>query len=399
MEKLKSKKYWFQMLKKIDIVLVWLSAARRMEDLFFGQLKFGEMDTKITRLKIIAVFVFFCLAIKGELLSGQDYKNLAPVVKNGNWIQPAQGKRAQPVWGHVNGIRVGIAPMPGPRGLLRIYAPYLGHKEGKMINFIAFEPIRAGKTERGFSELEMSKLDNVRGKRFWSANDSVCSGALPEIYPASGVVRKINSEETLTVFIFSELFDNGARVYARLRFYEYRPFEVELTTNVCEDSKELDSFILTATMGNFARLRTLYLADSTKTSLELWPGYRDVHFTLHDSTSVDEMIKDKSGGVYFIAAPDEENPQIANYSPDTREHWKYYGETATQYWYCPRPDSQLMGLVNGRYTYWASKSPIPEGISFENFELKTPLKNGEKLIFGISPLQPSEFIQSIKADE
>jgi hypothetical protein len=334
-----------------------------------------------------------------NLLLGQEYKKLASVVKNGNWIQPSQGKPAQPVWGHVNGIRVGIAPMPGPRGLLRIYAPYLGHKEEKMINFIAFEPIPAGKTGRGFSELEMSKLDNVRGKRFWSTNDSVCSDALPEIYPASGVVQKINSVETLTVFIFSELFDNGARVYTRLRFYEDCPFEVELTTNVCEDSKELDSFILTATMGNFARLRTLYLADTTKTSYDLWPDYKDIHFTRHDVTPVNKMIKDKKGGVYFIAAPNEKNPQSANYAPDTNEHWKYYGKTATQYWYSSNPDEQLTGLVNGRYTYWASKSPIPGGISFENFEMNTPFKEGERFVFGINPMKPSDFIKTIVKSE
>lgn len=357
------------------------------------------MDRKLLIHQIITLIAFFCLLTLVNSLSGQEYKKLTPFVKNGNWIQPVQGEPAQPVWGHVEGVRVGIAPMPGPRGLLRIYTPYLGHKEEKMINFIAFEPIPAGSEHRGFSELEMSKLDSVRGKRFWSSNDSICVEALTEIYPASGVIQNINGTETLTVYIFSEVFDNGAHIFTRLRFYEDRPFEVELTTNSCEDSKELDSFILTATMGNFARLRTLYLDDTTKTSYDLWPDYKDIHFTRHDVIPVNKMIKDKNGGVCFIAAPNEKKPQSANYAPDTNEHWKYYGETATQYWYSSNPDEKLTGLVNGRYTYWASKSPIPEGISFENFELKTSFKNGEKLIFGISPLQPTEFIQSIKADE
>ena len=36
--------------------------------------------------------------------------------------------------------------------------------------------------------------------------------------------------------------------------------------------------------------------------------------------------------------------------------------------YCSNPSNELEGVVNGRYTYWASKSPIPGGIAYENFE-------------------------------
>ena len=100
------------------------------------------------------------------------------------WVQPSQGKPAQAIWGHSNGMRVGLAPMPGPYGLLRIYTPYLGLEEGQMLNFIAVEPIPSGMSQRGFSELEMSGIDNRRGKKFWSANDSL--GTIPgrDEYPA-----------------------------------------------------------------------------------------------------------------------------------------------------------------------------------------------------------------------
>jgi len=318
---------------------------------------------------------------------------------NGIWIQPAQGKNAQPVWGHVKGLRVGLAPMPGPRGLLRIYTPYLGHEEGKMMNFIAFEPIVKGESKRGFSELEFSKLDKARGKRFWSSNDSLCKDPASEVRPASGKVSVINGLETLTVYIFSETFENGARVYVRMRFFENRPYEVELTTNKCELSDSLDHFILTATMGNFSRLRTLYLKGKTKSSLELWPDYRDIYFAPHDYTPAGEMISDDKGGVYFIAAPNESNLQAVNYSPDTREHWKYYGGKATQYWYCPDPGDDLNGLVNGRYFYWASKSPIPGGIAYENFEMKDKFRNGQRFVFGITPEPPKKFIMKITKEK
>lgn len=323
----------------------------------------------------------------------QNWVKLSPPNAGENWIQPIEGEPAQPVWGHRNGMRIGIAPMPGPRGLLRIYTPYLGHKEEKMINFIAFEPIPLGEKQRGFSELEMSKLDSIRGKRFWSANDSLSTEPLQEEFPASGVIQEIDGIETLSVFIFSEPFDNGADVYVRLRFYENQPYEVEITTYTNEGVRELESFIVTATMGNFARLRTLYLKNSIKSSLDLWPNYKDIHFVPHDSTSMDKMIRDRNGAIYFIAAPDEEDLQDVEYGPDTNGHWKYYGLKATQYWYKEDPDTELMGLVNGRYTYWSSKSPIPNGISFENFELKEPWQNGAKFVFGVTPQSPEEFIK------
>ncbi len=62
-------------------------------------------------------------------------------------------------------------------------------------------------------------------------------------------------------------------------------------------------------MGNKARLRTLHLADGkTKEAGQLWPSYKDSNFTEHNHTPVAEMIKDKNGGVWFIASPDEKDP-------------------------------------------------------------------------------------------
>lgn len=337
-------------------------------------------------------FVLLFSMIGWQLVSAQ----LSPPEINSKWVQPSGNHPALPIWGHFEGIRVGIAPTSGPRGLLRIYTPYLGHKEDKMINFIAFEPIPSKEEYRGLSELEMSALDNVRGKRFWSSNDSLCTHPLSESEPAQGVIEKIDGVETLTVFIFSEPFDNGARVFVKLRFCESKPYELELTTYTCTDSEKLDYFILTATMGNFARLRTLHLSETKKSSLNLWTTYKDVHFTPHDITPANQMIKDKNDGAYFIAEPNEKDINNAVYSENTNEHWKYYGKKATQYWYSPNPHEDLVGLVNGRYTYWGSKSPIPGGVSFENFELKSPFKNGEIFIFGVTPLSAQKLIKQIK---
>lgn len=323
-------------------------------------------------------------------------ETLASPEKNGIWIQPVQNTKAQPIWGFADGIRIGIAPLGGPRGLIRIYTPYLKHDKLVVTNFIAFEPIDKAKNSRGFSELEWSKLDEVRGKRFWSGN-TPDSPLFPDLnYPARGVVSKENGVETLAVYFFCETFDNGADVYVKVKLTASRPYEFELTAYTTEKSNQLNRFILTATMGNKARLRTLHLANGkTKEAGQLWPDYKDSNFTDHDHTSASEMIKDKEGGVWFIASTDEKDPASAAYAHDTDTHWKYKGKKATQYWYCPSPSDELEGVVNGRYTYWASKSPIPGGIAYENFELTEPFHSGQRYIFGITPLSPEKLIEKI----
>lgn len=94
--------------------------------------------------KILFTLLFFACRI--HYLYGQTNLQIAPETlatpeKNGIWLQPAQNTKAQPIWGFANGIRIGIAPLGGPRGLIRIYTPYLEHDEFVVTNFIAFEPI------------------------------------------------------------------------------------------------------------------------------------------------------------------------------------------------------------------------------------------------------------------
>src|SRR5262245_44068695 len=68
------------------------------------------------------------------------------------WIQPANAED-DPHWGFKNGIAVGLWPTDGPRGLIRIYTPYLCQSFQRVVNFIAVEPVVQG--QRGQSELEV----------------------------------------------------------------------------------------------------------------------------------------------------------------------------------------------------------------------------------------------------
>jgi hypothetical protein len=349
---------------------------------------------------LIIAILFLVAAVlhcAGQTQNAPRWKQLAAPDTVGVWVQPAQGVPAMPIWGHAKGMTVALAPMPGPRGLIRIYTPYLGLETGDVMNFIALEPIPEGSDHRGFSELEMSSLDEGRrGKRFWSSNDDRATSPLSEEFPARGIIEKINREETLTVYVFSEPFDNGAKVYVRLRFFASRPYEFEITTHTFGNSVNLDYFITTATMGNKARLRTLYLQNGQKSSLDIWPDFKDIHFAPHEVIPVNDMIRDKKGRVFFVAAPNEKDYTGTVYAPETASNWRFQGTFATQYWIKERPATKLQGLVNGRFVYWAGQAPIPGGIAYENFELKEPFTNGASFIFGISPEEPEKLIKSLK---
>ena len=46
--------------------------------------------------------------------------------------------------------------------------------------------------------------------------------------------------------------------------------------------------------------------------------------------------------------------------------------------------------VNGRFTYWLSRQPIPGGIAFENFEMRERFHDGQRFVFGITRRTPGE---------
>lgn len=306
-------------------------------------------------------------------------------VADAHWLRPDGAVPAEPRWGHASGLQVGLAPLRGPRGLLRIYAVYLEHDRERLINFIAVEPISAGQSQRGLSELEHSSLDHENGKRFWSADAPDDSAPKEPTEPARGVIESIEGVEHLTVYVIVEPFDNGADVYVRLRFRADRPHEIAMAAFRRSGSAELEACVLTATMGNFARLRRLHLAHRVVAAGELWSGFEGSHFTEHARFGMGELLR-VDGDVVVSATPDEDAPHEAVYADDVKDHWRYMGKRAVQTWRVADPDPQLQVLLNGRTAYWASTSPIPGGVSYENFEIVEPFRQGRELTFSIAPL-------------
>lgn len=299
------------------------------------------------------------------------------------WLQPSGMPDAEPRWGHADGIQVGIPPIPGPRGLIRVFAPYLDHPRERLINFLAVEPIPEGATERGFSELEPSTLDlGERGKRFWSADDADAAENGVVDAPARGTVEVVDGSETLTVWIGVERFDNGADVRVRVRFFIDRPHEVEVAGFANAASVPLSHLIVTATMGNWARLRRLHLAERIVTAAELWPDFSGTAFAEHARFPLSELSRDGHAAV-VSATGDEEDPWSVEYAADTADHWRFLGRRAVQSWRVDDPHPELAAVVNARWSYWASASPIPGGPAYENFEIIEPFRQGAAFRFSV----------------
>ena len=302
------------------------------------------------------------------------------------WLRPSTDPASEPRWGHHAGMQIGIPPIPGPRGLLRVFTPYLEHHRERLVNFIAVEPIPQGVDERGYSEMEQSTLDpGAQGKRLWSSDDVEAAEDASSSTVARGVIETAGGVETLTVWIGVERFDNGADVRVRVRFFADRPHEVEVAGFANARSVALSNLILTATMGNWARLRRLHLADRTVMPRELWPDFSGTAFTTHGRFPLAELARDGSA-VVVSATGDEDDPWSADYSADTADHWRFLGLRASQTWRVDDPHPALEAAVNARWAYWASASPIPGGPAYENFEIIEPFRDGAAYRFSVGPL-------------
>jgi hypothetical protein len=313
----------------------------------------------------------------------------ASLTSAGDWIRPGLSTN-QPVWGIRGGLLWAVAPAGfrsgEPRGLIRLGYPVLPKGCNDLINFIAIEPIVKGK--RGFSELEPSRLDGVTGKRFWGQGEG--GGKATDL--VSGRLQNgPNGEEELDVMLRVEKFDNGAHVRLMVRQFSNRPDEIEFSIFQEPDSAPLDYCILTATMGNMARTRQLWLKDAVVSSLELYRGYQETNFTPHQEYPLARLHRTAEGEVLVAVTNDEESPASVYPFPGS-ELWHYAGCEVTQYWAKPAGTfrDDLHAVVNARYTYWLSARPIPGGVAFENFELCERFYNGQKFIFGITRRTPQE---------
>lgn len=306
--------------------------------------------------------------------------------QDGQWVRPASASDPL-VWGRKDGVVFGLASpggMRGPRGLIRVGIWNGGTNEAELVNFVAVEPVTFGYGSRqsrmGFSELEKSQSDGQQGKRF-STTDF--AGTLESV-PA-----RPQPVERLSVRIDVESFTvNGAHVYVTATVYADRPQEVALSVHHQPDSAPIEELTLTATMGNYGRLRWLWLKDRVVDSRKLYAGHTGTGFIDKENYPHSDLLSYGDGDALVLASSNEANP--ASIPIAERPSWTYRPVKLTQYWRVPawhiQPD--LRAKVNGRATYYGSSIPIPGGLAFENFEIRQRYVPGQVFVFGLTPKEP-----------
>lgn len=313
--------------------------------------------------------------------------------EDSRWIRP-QTPNAPLIWGRTDGILFGLPSdggLPGPRGLIRIGVISPNTGQPQLLNFIAIEPVVFGAGTRfsrmAFSELESSNLDpGLRGKRLWVELNSDYRGIL------STMATTTKPIERLSVPILVERFTaNRARVKVVASIDSDRPSELRLAVYQESDSPAIEELTLTATMGNFERLRWLFLKDRTVKSYVLFAASTGDGFFEHENYPLDEMLRIGDGDAIAFCASNEPSPSSTTNTPT--KFWYYPLSRLTQYWRVPARDIEpdLRVRVNGRRVYWGRHEPVPNGVAFENFELRQRYKPGQEFIFGATATEPWDF--------
>jgi hypothetical protein len=189
-----------------------------------------------------------------------------------------------------------------------------------------------------------------------------------------------------------EKFTNGAHVHLVLSQRSDAPDELRLRVHAEPDSAPMESCILTATMGNKARTRQLWLQDGVVSSLKIFGDYAGPDFTAHAFFPLARLPRNSVGDVLVAITNDEDNPASAT---GLSRFWQYRGAKVTQYWRKPAAElnDSLRCAVNARFKYWMSQNPIPSGLAYENFELVEKFKDGQTFTFGITRRSPAELLK------
>jgi hypothetical protein len=302
---------------------------------------------------------------------------------NDKWVIPDLAHGAPPLFGLKGGMQFGFYPAGlgndgGPRGLIRMWSPFMPEGQYLLSNYIAIEPTVKGNPDKGFSELE-NGADGQRGKIITADPDSVKVKTI-----APGV-------QELDVTCDVEKFNNGAHVILDISQRSDHPDEVQFKVHQAADSAPIDNCVLTATWGNLTRSRQLWLKDGAVSTQDI-PSYRDYtgnDFAPDQFFPIDKMSRLPNGLVGVGMTTDEADPASVHPLPWPTV-WDWHAGPITQYWEAPDADKDLQVRLNARHNYWASSTAIPGGTAFENFELRQPFHDGQALIYGASTKTPTE---------
>jgi hypothetical protein len=262
-----------------------------------------------------------------------------------------------------------------------------------------------------FSEVSPSVLDGQWGKFFWASDTAVSTG-FSSLTTTRGRITHPDpahpETEELSLYVFMEKFVNGAHPYLRLSIRSDHPDELCLQIFNEGNSSVMQRCALTATMGNYSRLRLLHLKDKVVDARNLFSGYDDIEFAEKDPYPFSQLLRTKQGDYLVMAESSGSFSELAFWPQEpaymARWGWRYRPfYTLTQYWrkVSSDADSTLQVRVNGRVTYWTGGSEdksryikIPGGPAFENFEMRERYHAGQTFYFGLTRKTPAEIMAS-----
>ncbi len=325
--------------------------------------------------------------------------------EDSQWIRPTKSNDPL-IWGRKDGVVIGLpsdAGLPGPRGLIRVGVVSAKTGKPELVNFIAIEPVVVGRGSRGdrmaFSELESSELDGgSQGKRLWIADEPTVTSSKSSTDSSPGSKDHEKPIEEMSIRIEVERFAaNRAHVYVVATIASDRPEEVRFAVYRYDDGPEIEELTLTATMGNYERLRQLWLKSQIIDSRRLYKSYRGDDFAEHGDYGLKQISRTAHGDAIVFCTSNEKHPE-ANPDFEAADHWRYGLGRLTQYWRVPSSDIQpnLRVRVNGRRVYWKSQARVGGGVAFENFEIREKYKPGQVFIFGLTVKEPWEIQPSMQ---
>src|SRR5205807_4799171 len=177
-----------------------------------------------------------------------------------------------------------------------------------------------------------------------------------------------------------------ARPVIQVTLRQDRPHEVGFTVWAAKGGAAMRACVLTATMGNYAQLRRLWLKEQIVDAATLWdPFQADAWgFASPRTFDLDRLLVLKDDAVVAATPLKADSESNTAHVPPA---WHYEGQSATQYWRA-RSAPGLRVRVNGRKTFWGTKASIPGGVAYENFELEAPFRAGQQFYFGVTPELP-----------
>jgi hypothetical protein len=152
-------------------------------------------------------------------------------------------------------------------------------------------------------------------------------------------------------------FKNGARPVIQVTLRQDRPHEVGFTVWSARDSAAMKACVLTATMGNYARLRQLWLKDKVVHAATLWnPFQPDAWGFAAPRTFGLEHLLVLRGEALVAATPGEVGSDTG--TEKVPSAWRYEGRIATQYWRAT-PVPGLCVRINGRKRFGRQRHRSP----------------------------------------